>query len=118
MNFNGVCGETQVVCGRRGHIARGIQATGRVAEFKLSESGNERRLKLLLKADCFPPILVSFYQTSSFKSYTPLKLFTYEPALFRATPLYTSPLYMETSSSKSYTFTKDSTLYEQNVIAH
>ena len=23
-----MCGDTQVVCGRRGHIARGIQTTG------------------------------------------------------------------------------------------
>ena len=40
-------------------------------------------------------------------------IFTRKPALSRATPLY-----METSSSKNYPFTKDSTLYEQYLIAH
>ena len=109
----GVWGHSTCVREKRPYCKRDTDywEGGRV-EFKLSGSGNERRLKLLLKSECISPILVSSLQTSSFKSYTPLKLFTCEPALFRATPLY-----METSSSKSYPFTKDSTLCEHIVMA-
>jgi hypothetical protein len=87
------------VCGRRGPTAREIWTTGRVVGSKQWGSGNDLRMKLLLKAEHL------------------VQPFTRKPALLRATPLYTS-LYMETSSSKNYPFTKDSTLCEQNLIAH
>ena len=58
MSFSMECGDTRVVCGRRGHTLRGTWSTGKVVGSKLSGNANELNLTLVQKAEYYSHVFL------------------------------------------------------------